>query len=194
PLDLDEARKGGAFEGLRRALLDLGGPGTISAVAASGLRGRGGAGFPTAEKWRAAATAATADVVAPGFGSGHGTMARRYVVANGDPRPVRPADGRPERPDPGRRPVDPGQWPRGVRRDRLEGQSRDDPRLRPGTRRRRRRRGPGRDAASRDRRPGWQVQERRPEGDPRRRPGRREPAGGAGRHRLRVRGPPRGWR
>jgi len=83
PLDLDEARKGGAFEGLRRALLDLGGPGTISAVAASGLRGRGGAGFPTAEKWRAAATAATADVVAPGFGSGHGTMARRYVVANG---------------------------------------------------------------------------------------------------------------
>ena len=68
PLDLDAARDAGAFEGLRRALQDLGGGGTIATIAASGLRGRGGAGYPTAEKWRtAAATAAS----------------RRYVVANG---------------------------------------------------------------------------------------------------------------
>ena len=43
-------------------------PATIATIAASGLRGRGGAGFPTGDKWR---TAAATD--AP----------RRYVVANG---------------------------------------------------------------------------------------------------------------
>ena len=53
--DLDLAVRNGAFEGLRKAVRDLGATGTIATVAASGLRGRGGAGFPTGEKWRAAA-------------------------------------------------------------------------------------------------------------------------------------------
>lgn len=65
---LDTALAGGAFDGLKRAVRDLGPAAIIAAVAASGLRGRGGAGFPTGEKWRAAAS-----VDAP----------RRYVVANG---------------------------------------------------------------------------------------------------------------
>ena len=65
---LDAAVAAGAFEGLKRAVRDLGPAGSVAAVAASGLRGRGGAGFPTGEKWRAAAA-----VEAP----------RRYVVANG---------------------------------------------------------------------------------------------------------------
>jgi NADH:ubiquinone oxidoreductase subunit F (NADH-binding) len=65
---LDAAVAGGAFEGLKRAVRELGPAGTIAAVEASRLRGRGGAGFPTGEKWRAAAA-----VEAP----------RRYVVANG---------------------------------------------------------------------------------------------------------------
>jgi NADH:ubiquinone oxidoreductase subunit F (NADH-binding) len=68
PLDLDAARDRGAFDGLRRALHDLGPTATIATIAASGLRGRGGAGFPTAEKWRTAAAA---------------PATRRYVVANG---------------------------------------------------------------------------------------------------------------
>ncbi len=68
PLDLDAARKRGAFVGLKRTLHDLGGTGTIATIAASGLRGRGGAGFPTGEKWRAAAAT---------------PAAQRYVVANG---------------------------------------------------------------------------------------------------------------
>jgi NADH:ubiquinone oxidoreductase subunit F (NADH-binding) len=68
PLDLAAAQAAGAFEGLRRAVRDLGPAGTIAAIAASGLRGRGGAGFPTGEKWRAAA-----EVAAP----------RRVVVGNG---------------------------------------------------------------------------------------------------------------
>jgi NADH:ubiquinone oxidoreductase subunit F (NADH-binding) len=83
PLDLDAAIDAGAFVGLGRAMHELGSAGTIAAVAASGLRGRGGAGFPTAEKWRVAAAAGGADVVAPGTGSGDPSAVRRVVVANG---------------------------------------------------------------------------------------------------------------
>jgi NADH:ubiquinone oxidoreductase subunit F (NADH-binding) len=68
PGDLDAATKLGAFEGLRIAVRDLGATGTIATVASSGLRGRGGAGFPTGEKWRAAASQ---------------PAGQRYVVANG---------------------------------------------------------------------------------------------------------------
>jgi NADH-quinone oxidoreductase subunit F len=68
PTDLDAAVRTGAFEGLRRSIRDLGPTGTIATIAASGLRGRGGGGYPAAEKWRTAAQAE-----AP----------RRYVVANG---------------------------------------------------------------------------------------------------------------
>jgi len=67
-LDLDAAQEAGAFVGLRNAIQDLGPAGTIATIAAAGLRGRGGAGFPTADKWRTAAAEE-----AP----------RRYVVGNG---------------------------------------------------------------------------------------------------------------
>ena len=65
---LDGAVKRGAFEGLKRCVHELGPAGTIATIAASGLRGRGGGGFPTGEKWRIAAR-----TEAP----------KRYVVANG---------------------------------------------------------------------------------------------------------------
>jgi NADH:ubiquinone oxidoreductase subunit F (NADH-binding) len=68
PSDLDAAIRAGAFDGLRKAVRDLGPTGTIATVASSGLRGRGGGGFPTGEKWRAAANQ---------------PATQRYVVANG---------------------------------------------------------------------------------------------------------------
>jgi NADH-quinone oxidoreductase subunit F len=71
PLDLAAARERGAFEGLRRTVHELGATATIATIAASGLRGRGGAGFPTGEKWRTAAAAPTTPA------------GRRFVVANG---------------------------------------------------------------------------------------------------------------
>jgi NADH:ubiquinone oxidoreductase subunit F (NADH-binding) len=68
PTDLDAAVAAGAFDGLRRAIRELGPTAIIATVGAANLRGRGGAGYPAGEKWRAAA----------------GTEApRRYVVANG---------------------------------------------------------------------------------------------------------------
>ena len=68
PSDLDAAIRAGAFDGLRKAVRDLGPTGTIATVASSGLRGRGGGGFPTGEKWRAATNE---------------PATQRYVVANG---------------------------------------------------------------------------------------------------------------
>jgi NADH:ubiquinone oxidoreductase subunit F (NADH-binding) len=68
PTDLDAAVRAGAFDALRRSIRNLGATATIATIASSGLRGRGGAGFPAAAKWRlAAGTDAT----------------RRYVVVNG---------------------------------------------------------------------------------------------------------------
>jgi NADH:ubiquinone oxidoreductase subunit F (NADH-binding) len=65
---LDAAVAAGAFDGLRRAVHDLGPTGTIATITASGLRGRGGAGYATGDKWRSCAA-----TDAP----------RKYVVANG---------------------------------------------------------------------------------------------------------------
>jgi NADH:ubiquinone oxidoreductase subunit F (NADH-binding) len=82
PTDLDQAVKADAFEGLRRTLRDLGPTGTIATVAASSLRGRGGSGFPTGDKWRAAATAEAPRkyVVANGYGADPAAGTDRYLI------------------------------------------------------------------------------------------------------------------
>jgi len=51
-------RKQHGYAGLARAVEKLGADGTIAEIAAAGLRGRGGGGYPTAEKWTAARMAA----------------------------------------------------------------------------------------------------------------------------------------
>ena len=67
PWNLDAAVRAGAFDGLRAAVR-TGATGTIAEIGASKLTGRGGAGFPTGDKWRAAASM---------------DSAQRYVIANG---------------------------------------------------------------------------------------------------------------
>ncbi len=83
PADLDAAVRAGAFEALRAAVRDLGATGTIATIAASGLRGRGGAGFPTAEKWRACASqpAGQRYVVANGYGADPGVQSDATLLS-----------------------------------------------------------------------------------------------------------------
>ena len=67
----------GGGSGLRRAQA-LGPGGTIQEVILSGLRGRGGGGFPTGRKWQSVREAAQA----ASDGDGSGTN-RAFVVCNG---------------------------------------------------------------------------------------------------------------
>ena len=57
PDSLASYRKAGGYGGLKRAIEKLGAEGLIEEIAAAGLRGRGGGGYPTADKWRAARAA-----------------------------------------------------------------------------------------------------------------------------------------
>jgi len=56
PLSLDDFREHGGFAGLEQAFA-IGPEATIATVTAAGLRGRGGAGFPTGIKWNTVAGA-----------------------------------------------------------------------------------------------------------------------------------------
>ena len=69
PTDLDEYIRHDGFKALRHCLEDLSPEQIIEQVQASGLRGRGGAGFPTGQKWAAARAAAGE---------------KKYVICNGD--------------------------------------------------------------------------------------------------------------
>ncbi|GGF67154.1 formate dehydrogenase subunit beta [Azorhizobium oxalatiphilum] len=68
PLSLIEYKNLGGYRGLAKAI-EIGPSATVEQVFESGLRGRGGAGFPTGIKWRTVA-AAPAD--------------QRYIVCNAD--------------------------------------------------------------------------------------------------------------
>lgn len=52
PEDIEEYVAVGGYDPLYKALFDIGDQGVLDAVKASGLRGRGGAGFPTGLKWQ----------------------------------------------------------------------------------------------------------------------------------------------
>lgn len=73
--DLPDHERRGGLAGLRRAY-ELGPGATIQEVTLSGLRGRGGGGFPTGRKWRSVRDAVEAD-------AGDGGTNRAFVVCNG---------------------------------------------------------------------------------------------------------------
>ena len=66
---LDEYIAAGGFRALEKAITELGRDGVINEIDASGLRGRGGGGFPTGKKWKQVARQKETE---------------RYVVCNGD--------------------------------------------------------------------------------------------------------------
>ncbi len=85
PLSLDDYLAHGGYRGLRNAL-DLPGDQVVAAVTTSGLRGRGGAAFPTGIKWKTVLnTAATQKYVVCNADEGDsGTFSDRMVM-EGDP-------------------------------------------------------------------------------------------------------------
>jgi formate dehydrogenase iron-sulfur subunit len=85
PLSLDDYRAHGGFSGLLRAL-HLPPPEIVEEVVASGLRGRGGAGFPTGIKWRTVAGAQGSQkyIVCNADEGDSGTFADRMLM-EGDP-------------------------------------------------------------------------------------------------------------
>ncbi|MEF2838680.1 MAG: NADH-quinone oxidoreductase subunit F, partial [Oscillospiraceae bacterium] len=66
---LDEYLAAGGFEALKKAMFELGRDGVIDEIDKSGLRGRGGGGFPAGKKWKQVARQKEQE---------------RYVVCNGD--------------------------------------------------------------------------------------------------------------
>jgi formate dehydrogenase iron-sulfur subunit len=85
PQSLESYRAAGGYRGLERALT-LGSKAIVEEVVASGLRGRGGAGFPTGIKWRTAADpeAAQKYIVCNADEGDSGTFADRMIM-EGDP-------------------------------------------------------------------------------------------------------------
>jgi len=85
PLSLDDYRAHGGYRGLEHALT-LGPGGIVDTVTKSGLRGRGGAGFPTGIKWKTVADAASLQkyIVCNADEGDSGTFADRMVM-EGDP-------------------------------------------------------------------------------------------------------------
>ncbi len=85
PASLSDYRARGGFAGLAKARA-IGPEAIIAAVTASGLRGRGGAGFPAGIKWKTVAAAAGAPkyVVCNADEGDSGTFADRMIL-EGDP-------------------------------------------------------------------------------------------------------------
>jgi formate dehydrogenase iron-sulfur subunit len=85
PLDIDDYRMHDGFKGLERARA-LGAAAVCAEVKASGLRGRGGAGFPAGIKWETVRTAAGDQkyIVCNADEGDSGTFADRMIM-EGDP-------------------------------------------------------------------------------------------------------------
>ncbi len=85
PASVADYQAHGGYRGLSRAL-ELGTAGILADVSASGLRGRGGAGFPTGIKWKTVAdTAADRKFIVCNADEGDsGTFADRMIM-EGDP-------------------------------------------------------------------------------------------------------------
>ncbi len=71
PLDIEDCVAGGGYQALKKVLAEMTSEQVIAEISRSGLRGRGGGGFPTGRKWESCRNAP----------SRNGT---RYVICNAD--------------------------------------------------------------------------------------------------------------
>jgi NADP-reducing hydrogenase subunit HndC len=92
PLDVNDAIMSGAYQSMAKALMEMSPDQVIRTVEISGLRGRGGGGFPTAFKWRRAAENARENpgpvfLIANGEEGDPGAFMDRAIM-EGDPHAV----------------------------------------------------------------------------------------------------------
>ncbi len=71
PLDIDGYERAGGYRAVRKAVTEMSPDDVLDVVRASGLRGRGGAGFPTGQKWSF-------------MPRGDDAPTPRYLIANAD--------------------------------------------------------------------------------------------------------------
>jgi NADH-quinone oxidoreductase subunit F len=81
PFDIDEYERAGGYQALRKALGQMTPAEVIAEVKASNLRGRGGAGFPTGEKWSFVPSGLMPSGIMP---SGADAPHPKYLVVNAD--------------------------------------------------------------------------------------------------------------
>ncbi|MHB9074941.1 MAG: NADH-ubiquinone oxidoreductase-F iron-sulfur binding region domain-containing protein [Desulfobaccales bacterium] len=92
PLDINDAIKAGAYQSLTKVLTGMSADEVIRTVEISGLRGRGGGGFPTGFKWKKAAENAQENpgpvyIIANGEEGDPGAFMDRAIM-EGDPHAV----------------------------------------------------------------------------------------------------------
>jgi len=86
PESLSSYRDQGGYTGLSRAIEQLGPEGVIAEIERAGLRGRGGGGYPTVDKWRAArASDGDAKVVVVNLMGADPTALGDRALAEGNP-------------------------------------------------------------------------------------------------------------
>ena len=89
PSSLASYSEHGGYDGLKRAVTQLSPEGVIDEIEAAGLRGRGGSGFPTAEKWRVArGTAADRKIVVANLMGADPSSLGDRALAEGNPHLV----------------------------------------------------------------------------------------------------------
>jgi NADH:ubiquinone oxidoreductase subunit F (NADH-binding) len=89
PSSLASYRDHGGYAGLERAITRLSPVATIAEIEAAGLRGRGGSGFPTAEKWRVArATQSDRKIVVANLMAADPSALGDRALAEGNPHLV----------------------------------------------------------------------------------------------------------
>jgi NADH:ubiquinone oxidoreductase subunit F (NADH-binding) len=89
PGSLASYREHGGYGGLKRAITHLSPEGVIDEIEAAGLRGRGGSGFSTAEKWRIArGTAADRKIVVANLMGADPSSLGDRALAEGNPHLV----------------------------------------------------------------------------------------------------------
>jgi NADH-quinone oxidoreductase subunit F len=86
---IESYREHGGYAGLERAVAHLGPEGVIDEIASAGLRGRGGGGYPTADKWRAArSTPGSRKIVVVNLMGADPTALGDRALAEGNPHLV----------------------------------------------------------------------------------------------------------